>query len=209
MIPVSPILKFVSENFLDINEVTCPLKKNWIMYLTELYLLNILKLIEVYFFAFIIGGVAYTATTHLAFIALRKFCHGYHAKHNLACSFQSIVLFSLLPLIFSKTEMLVNFTKSIFLMAFILITLLSPVLTENSKVMDRREKHLSKVLALIVLLLEFIFCIFSENECVISSITCALLIQGYLLLIPVLKKLNNLCIKTRRKQSESTKKSNL
>ncbi|MFS7404158.1 accessory gene regulator B family protein [Carnobacterium maltaromaticum] len=124
-------------------------------------LINLVKLIIVYGFAFLLGGTIDTLIVHISFLFVRRYSYGYHASKSFNCTLITIFLFAIFP--YYINEIAYNYNVS--LMYIILNTslvstiifVMSPQVTKNNIVKDYRAMKIKSIIATSIIALLILF----------------------------------------------------
>ena len=115
---------------------------------------NIAKFIVTYGLAIIFHIFWYTLTMHLAYMILRFYAHGAHAKSSLLCHIQNIIIFLLMPwlivyLSIGKFEMLI-----FALIGYLIVIIYAPAATKKQPIPKRllKKKKVLSILSFIVII---------------------------------------------------------
>lgn len=120
---------------------------------------NIAKFIVTYGLAIIFHIFWYTLTMHLAYMILRFYAHGAHAKSSLLCHIQNIIIFLLMPwlivyLSIGKFEMLI-----FALIGYLIVIIYAPAATKKQPIpirLVKKKRILSIAVYMLLVIISFI-----------------------------------------------------
>lgn len=120
---------------------------------------NIAKITVVYGIALLLNIFLYTLITHIAFFLLRSFAHGAHAKSSLLCYIESIVLFLVLPWIFSKIDIPSIILYSLAFICFCIVCKYAPAATRKQPIPKRlrKGKHIKAIITAAAIIIISLF----------------------------------------------------
>lgn len=131
----------------------------YLQYYIEVIIINLTKVAFILIVSLIFDILLGTVMTLGAFIMLRKYAFGWHAKSSINCSLIGIISFVSIPLLISKWGYYVGTLNFSLLLLLLLISLLiiykySPADTENNPIIEKsiRNRLRSKALGTVVLL---------------------------------------------------------
>ena len=120
---------------------------------------NIAKFIVTYGLALIFHVFWYTLVTHIAYMILRFYAHGAHAKSSILCHIQNILIFLIMPWLIVKLS-IGHFTVLLFaLIGYFIVITYAPAATKKQPIPKRlvkRKRILSIVLYIILVIISFI-----------------------------------------------------
>lgn len=120
---------------------------------------NIAKFIVTYGLALIFHVFWYTLVTHIAYMILRFYAHGAHAKSSLLCHIQNILIFLIMPWLIVKLS-IGHFTMLLFaLIGYFIVITYAPAATKKQPIPKRlvkRKRILSIVLYMLLVIISFI-----------------------------------------------------
>nr|WP_289709687.1 accessory gene regulator AgrB [Staphylococcus pasteuri] len=120
---------------------------------------NIAKFIVTYGLALIFHVFWYTLVTHIAYMILRFYAHGAHAKSSILCHIQNILIFLIMPWLIVKLS-IGHFTMLLFaLIGYFIVITYAPAATKKQPIPKRlvkRKRILSIVLYIILVIISFI-----------------------------------------------------
>ncbi|MEK4861193.1 accessory gene regulator AgrB [Staphylococcus sp. FSL W8-0774] len=120
---------------------------------------NIAKFIVTYGLALIFHVFWYTLVTHIAYMILRFYTHGAHAKSSILCHIQNILIFLIMPWLIVKLS-IGHFTMLLFaLIGYFIVITYAPAATKKQPIPKRlvnRKRILSIVLYIILVIISFI-----------------------------------------------------
>nr|WP_269669036.1 accessory gene regulator AgrB [Staphylococcus pasteuri] len=120
---------------------------------------NIAKFIVTYGLALIFHVFWYTLVTHIAYMILRFYAHGAHAKSSLLCHIQNILIFLIMPWLIVKLS-IGHFTMLLFaLIGYFIVITYAPAATKKQPIPRRlvkRKRILSIVLYMLLVIISFI-----------------------------------------------------
>ncbi len=120
---------------------------------------NIAKFIVTYGLALIFHVFWYTLVTHIAYMILRFYAHGAHAKYSILCHIQNILIFLIMPWLIVKLS-IGHFTMLLFaLIGYFIVITYAPAATKKQPIPKRlvkRKRILSIVLYIILVIISFI-----------------------------------------------------
>lgn len=153
--------------------------------------INVTKLTVVFTIS-IIFNVFYKTLLFCIFInLLRMFAYGIHAKKSWQCYVASIIMFVVMPYIFSN--IIFTFFQKILLSVLSLISyvLFAPADTYKRPIINKRQRKKLKLLSIIVCSLYMIIILISKNNLINSLIILAMITEA-LVINPISYKLFNL-----------------
>nr|WP_269835709.1 accessory gene regulator AgrB [Staphylococcus pasteuri] len=120
---------------------------------------NIAKFIVTYGLALIFHVFWYTLVTHIAYMILRFYAHGAHAKSSILCHIQNILIFLIMPWLIVKLS-IGHFTMLLFaLIGYFIVITYAPAATKKQPIPKRlvkRKRILSIVLYMLLVIISFI-----------------------------------------------------
>lgn len=120
---------------------------------------NIAKFIVTYGLALIFHVFWYTLVTHIAYMILRFYAHGAHAKSSILCHIQNILIFLIIPWLIVKLS-IGHFTMLLFaLIGYFIVITYAPAATKKQPIPKRlvkRKRILSIVLYMLLVIISFI-----------------------------------------------------
>ncbi|MEK5199604.1 accessory gene regulator AgrB [Staphylococcus sp. FSL H8-0121] len=120
---------------------------------------NIAKFIVTYGLALIIHVFWYTLVTHIAYMILRFYAHGSHAKSSLLCHIQNVLIFVIMPWLIVRLS-IGHFSMLILaLIGYFIVITYAPAATKKQPIPKRlvkRKRILSIVLYIILVIISFI-----------------------------------------------------
>nr|WP_249663732.1 accessory gene regulator AgrB [Staphylococcus pasteuri] len=120
---------------------------------------NIAKFIVTYGLALIFHVFWYTLVTHIAYVILRFYAHGAHAKSSILCHIQNILIFLIMPWLIVKLS-IGHFTMLLFaLIGYFIVITYAPAATKKQPIPKRlvkRKRILSIVLYMLLVIISFI-----------------------------------------------------
>lgn len=141
-------------------------EKAYLHYYIEVIIINLTKVTLLLIVSLIFNILMETAITLGAFIILRKYAFGWHAKSSINCSLIGIISFAGIPLFINKYGHYIDTLSFSLLFPLLLISLViiykySPADTENNPIIEEyiRNKLRTKALATVTLLYVLIFLI--------------------------------------------------
>ncbi|MFZ5988703.1 MAG: accessory gene regulator ArgB-like protein [Bacillota bacterium] len=165
-------------------------KAEIINYGLYLWVTDVIKLAITLSLAYILGVLGFTLITLISFGVLRTFSGGAHAKTFLGClSTNSIITFSIVysSLLLSYLDPMIP--GSILLpVCFLIIYLYAPADHENKPVVSKKQRQRFRILAYIILLLEYIIALAFTHQ-PISNILIIAPFAASLLMLPAAYKL--------------------
>lgn len=143
----------------------------------------------------IVGLVLHTTVLLLifssAYIPLRSYAGGYHAKTPLRCYVLSAIMLVVISMIMKYYSFKLPIIISILLLSSMIIIWLSPV-EDINKPLDKQEIKIYKKRSIIILLSEAVVCcllILFDAKYYCTPISCAFLIETIMLMVGKLKNL--------------------
>lgn len=149
-------------------------------YSLQILLINLEKLLIVYFFSFLLSVMINTFIMHLTYFLLRKFAGGWHAKKSINCTLFSSLCFVFIPWLAKKYNFLFSMTAMcvlIFVVSFTVIRY-APADTEKNplvSISERKKRRKSSILVTIFVLLASIFV---KSETLKFNILSGLLLES-------------------------------
>lgn len=134
---------------------------------------NIAKFIVTYGLAIIFHIFWYTLTAHLAYVIIRFFAHGAHAKSSILCHVQNIILFVIIPwlMIVFKIDFKIFLIISFF--GLIFVWLYAPAETKKHPIPKRliKRKHVLSIIFYILLMILSIMIVIPYSILILYGIT--------------------------------------
>ena len=162
-----------------------------VQYSLEILLINILKSIQVYFISFLFGLLFETFIMNLAYVLLRWYANGWHAKSSIACSLFGIATFVGIPFVLQETSFTLSTPWILILSGIILLCvfLYAPADTEKNPLVSVSERKKKKLFALISAFTIICVSLFLVGAQVGTLLIIGLLVE-ILMIHPLFYKLN-------------------
>ena len=185
------IKNFVIGNSMNIISGTSKYNKEQleeIKYGLESIYLTISKVVVILFISFLLGLFKEAILFLLIFNILRAFAFGLHASKSIYCWISSSISFLLIPYV-SKT---INFPFIFYIISciicFILICLFAPADTIKRPLINKRKRHIYKLLSIFVSLIYAVLIFTTTNILLKNLLTFALILET-ILILPITYKI--------------------
>lgn len=159
-----------------------------IKYGLESIYLTISKVVVILFISFLLGLFKEAILFLLIFNILRAFAFGLHASKSIYCWISSSISFLLIPYV-SKT---INFPFIFYIISciicFILICLFAPADTIKRPLINKRKRHIYKLLSIFVSLIYAVLIFTTTNILLKNLLTFALILET-ILILPITYKI--------------------
>ena len=144
-----------------------------ISYGLSVLMINLVKVILIYFISFLLGTFGTTFFVHIPFCIIRKYGRGFHAKSSFNCGLVGVVCFSFIPWIFKIYGLGISNTHVILvgLICTVILFFRVPGDTAKNQVEDIKKRRVLKVKAIgmNVILFSIILLNFNYSEKLIIS----------------------------------------
>ncbi|MCA5013694.1 MULTISPECIES: accessory gene regulator ArgB-like protein [unclassified Enterococcus] len=130
---------FLLEKKLKSHHFLSPEELAYAVYNLEVLLINLEKVMTIYFFALIFQNISTTVIVHLSYFFIRMFAGGWHAQSSIGCTVISVVGFVFLPKIVQSLPISIE-SPAFMLFAIALLAIIwkyAPAGTEKKTITDR------------------------------------------------------------------------
>lgn len=171
--------KFIKSSLKFINKYeTCDeLKTIKLKYGLEAIYNLIVKSIIIILIAYIFNTFIETLLIMLFYSGIRTFSYGLHAKSNIACWITTIIIYNIIPLLITKVALPNYIGYIILIIGLISMLLWAPADTPKKPLIRPKNRHLCKVLSVIVIILYSTIYLINDNEILNNALLYGILIQ--------------------------------
>jgi accessory gene regulator B len=110
----------------------------------ETLLVNVSKVIIIYSVSALLGILGRTFAVHIAFIAIKRYSFGLHAKNSTVCTAVSVCLFALAPYVLSGARIGNWAVAAVFTAVNLILYRYAPADTESRPITGKKKRALLK-----------------------------------------------------------------
>ena len=134
---------FLLEKKLKSHHFLSPEELAYAVYNLEVLLINLEKIITIYFFALIFQNVSTTVIVHISYFLIRMFAGGWHAQSSISCTVISVVGFVFLPKIVQSLPLSIESPAFMLFTIALLATIwkYAPAGTEKKTITDKFQRR--------------------------------------------------------------------
>ncbi|WP_002151241.1 accessory gene regulator B family protein [Bacillus cereus] len=143
-----------------------------INYGINVLIINIFKLLIIYFAAWIFDCFLDAIIMHAAFYSIRRNGYGFHARKSINCTLMGIIMFVMFPLIGQHIIINKAFLLSIILLNYILLNKYAPAKTKRNYIGNKemQKRHKQKTLLTNLILMILVIFIKDLNICFLITL---------------------------------------
>lgn len=119
------------------------------VYGMEILLINISKMVVVYFLAWFLGAIIYALVTHIAYVTIKRYSFGLHALNSTVCTLVSCFLFAVVPWLVQGFEVGNIVVVMVFIHVIICLWLYAPADTKARPLVGKKLRVKLKVRAVL------------------------------------------------------------
>lgn len=152
-----------------------------IQYGIEIMLLNVFKIMLLFFTAFILGVLNYTFVAFISFGLLRTFACGVHASTSTRCILINYLIFLGNVYLSSSFLLSKNLVIILFILVLIIVVVYAPADTEERPLVSRKLRTKLKIRSILVVLIIFILILFMPTSIYSNLLTYSMLEEAILI----------------------------